>query len=106
MPVMTNENFADGPTGGQIRGLLTAKAKMKQLEGQVAIVTGGAQGIGAAFGQALAQAGAAVALADIADAGPAVAEIVAAGGQAMAVKLDVCEPKSIAAALEQVSARF
>ena len=42
----------------------------KRLEGRVAIVTGAAQGIGAAYARALAAEGARVAMADILDAKP------------------------------------
>ncbi|SCK14646.1 NAD(P)-dependent dehydrogenase, short-chain alcohol dehydrogenase family [Variovorax sp. HW608] len=79
---------------------------MKQLAGKVAIVTGGAQGLGAAFARALAQAGAAVAIGDVADASGIAAEIVAAGGEARAVTLDVADPTSIGAAVDHVNESF
>ena len=59
------------------------------LEGQVALVTGGARGIGAATGQSLAAAGARVVLADLLDAAPAAKDINAAGGTAEACELDI-----------------
>jgi NAD(P)-dependent dehydrogenase (short-subunit alcohol dehydrogenase family) len=79
---------------------------MTVLEGKVALVTGGAQGIGAAFGLALAQAGATVLLADIADASQAAADIVAAGGNATAVRLDVSDTASIDAVINDISTTF
>ena len=62
-----------------------------KLQDRVAIVTGAAQGIGAACAQALAQEGARVVVADVQDAAAqALAQsIVAAGGQALAQCADV-----------------
>jgi 3-oxoacyl-[acyl-carrier protein] reductase len=61
----------------------------EQLVGAVALVTGGARGIGAAAGAALAADGATVCLADILDCEAAAADIRAAGGRASAHELDV-----------------
>ena len=62
-----------------------------RLAGKVAIVTGGARHIGAAYCRRLAEEGAAVVIADILD-GEAVAnEIRAKGGKALALKVDVVQ---------------
>jgi 3-oxoacyl-[acyl-carrier protein] reductase len=63
---------------------------------KVAIVTGAAQGMGAAYARLLAERGASVVLADVnADmAGEVAAEIAAAGGKALAVATDVGSPQS------------
>ncbi len=80
---------------------------MGQVQGKVAIVTGGASGIGEASAQLLAREGASVILTDIDDArGGAVADrIVAAGGKAQFRHQDVTEeagwPSVIAAAERQ-----
>lgn len=71
---------------------------MAQLDGKVALVTGGSRGIGAAAARRLAADGAKVALTysrskDKADA--VVAEIVAAGGAALAVQADAADPTAI-----------
>ena len=58
---------------------------------EVAIVTGGAGAIGQAYARALAGAGYAVVIADLADAGDLVAELRAGGAQALAVAVDVAD---------------
>ena len=70
--------------------------------GKVAIVTGAAQGIGEAYARALAAAGAAVVVADIAvDAGQAVTkQICADGGRVAFVRTDVADPDSARAMAE------
>jgi NAD(P)-dependent dehydrogenase (short-subunit alcohol dehydrogenase family) len=62
---------------------------MGALEGKVAIVTGGARGIGRAYSLGLAREGAAVAVADINDGSRTAGEIEAAGGTALVVRADV-----------------
>lgn len=79
---------------------------MMRLKERVAIVTGAAQGIGAAYARALAEAGAAVVLADILDGASAVAPIVAAGGRAFHHTADVSSPASVAALVEETLKRF
>ena len=69
----------------------------KRLEGRVAIVTGAAQGLGAAFAKALAAEGAKVCVSDLLDAEPVAADIVRAGGHAIAAHCDVTDPKSVRA---------
>jgi NAD(P)-dependent dehydrogenase (short-subunit alcohol dehydrogenase family) len=80
---------------------------MGQVEGKVAIVTGGASGIGAASAETLAREGAKVVVTDIDDAlGAAVLDrIQGAGGEAVFLHQDVAEeqrwPEIIAATLER-----
>jgi len=71
-------------------------APTPRFAGRVAVVTGAASGIGAATARRLAAEGAAVVLADIADAaGQAVADgIRADGGRAAFVTADVAEPEA------------
>jgi 3-oxoacyl-[acyl-carrier protein] reductase len=84
---------------------------MGMLDNKVAIVTGGARGLGEAYCLRLAQEGARVAVADILEkeAGEVVKKIKAAGGQAIAVKVDVTseeETKRMAEATVKVFGRI
>lgn len=67
-----------------------------RFAGKIAIVTGAAGGIGEAYARALAEQGAAVAVADIDAAGAqkVAASIEDAGGRAIGVEVDVAEPAS------------
>jgi NAD(P)-dependent dehydrogenase (short-subunit alcohol dehydrogenase family) len=68
---------------------------MSSLEGRVAIVTGSAQGIGAALALALAVQGAKVAVSDVQDCSDTVRQINDQGGEAIAVPGDVTDNKSL-----------
>ena len=78
------------------------------LTGRVAIVTGGANGIGRATALAFARAGAHIAVWDRAEqAGQAVvAEIHEQGGQALFANVDVTTSSAVDAAVEAVVAQF
>lgn len=78
------------------------------LDGDVAVVTGAARGIGEATAQLLARAGARVAVADIdADGARTAAEkINGDGGHAMAVTMDVTRPDAVAAAVDEIGERL
>ena len=79
-----------------------------RLAGKVAVVTGGAGGIGAATARALSREGAGVAVLDIdgAGAGRVAAEIGAAGGDAMGIGVDLSEEPGVIAAVHRVVDRF
>jgi len=79
---------------------------MTDLKNKVAIVTGAARGIGAAFSEALAAAGARVVVADVLDGGAVVARIGAAGGEAIYCRADVTSAASVAALVADTLARF
>jgi 2-deoxy-D-gluconate 3-dehydrogenase len=81
-----------------------------RLDGLSAVVTGGGSGIGRATAKALAALGARVAVTELvgrgANADAVVGEIRAAGGEAMAIALDVRSAITIPAAMAQVASRF
>ncbi len=79
---------------------------MSRLEGRVAVVTGGAGGIGGATAVALAAAGARVVVADVKDGSTTVATIEAAGGEALAVACDVSDPAQVEAMVAATVERF
>lgn len=79
------------------------------LAGKVALVTGGARGIGAAIAKALAAEGAAVAVTyheHGAEASAVVADVVAAGGRIAALKADVASEEDAAASVRETVNRF
>ncbi len=78
------------------------------LTGKVAVITGGAGGIGTVYGRAIAEAGGAVALADLDGeaAVAAAAELEADGFAAMGVQLDITDPVSATAMVARVVERF
>ncbi|MHA6758274.1 SDR family NAD(P)-dependent oxidoreductase [Streptacidiphilus sp. PAMC 29251] len=76
------------------------------LSGQVAVVSGGGSGIGEAIAKTLAQAGAAVGIADLSapSAERVAKEIEAAGGRAVGVAVDIADPQSIETGLAAIRA--
>jgi 3-oxoacyl-[acyl-carrier protein] reductase len=81
---------------------------MFSLKDKVALVTGASQGIGRETALALAEAGAKVAVAARNEEKLAalVGEIVAAGGAALAVKMDVADPEQVKAGFKLVVEKF
>ena len=79
-----------------------------EFEGQVALVTGGASGMGLATVKGFANAGAAVVIADInGEAAQAVAEeLTAQGKKALAVQCDVTNEESVKAMVEKTVETF
>jgi NAD(P)-dependent dehydrogenase (short-subunit alcohol dehydrogenase family) len=73
---------------------------------KVAVITGGANGIGQAFAKRLAEDGVHVAVADLADGKDTVRLVEAVGRQGFAVSCDVSSPDSVAAMATQVLSKF
>lgn len=97
----------DGGLPGPLTGQ-AAQAGQAALAGRTALVTGAAKGIGAGVARRLAEAGAAVLLADTdAEAAGVVArDITAAGGTAEAARCDVRDFAQVSAACERAAGRF
>jgi len=79
-----------------------------KLAGSVAVITGGARGIGLATSRSLAAAGARVVLADVLEEAVTAAarEIRAAGGEAMAVAADVTRDEDVQKVMEAAVHRY
>ncbi len=78
------------------------------MEGKVAIVTGGAGGIGSAVCRAFARANVGVAVADMDGdrAGETAAEVSSGGGTAIAVEVEVTSESSVVAAVQRTVGHF
>lgn len=79
---------------------------MGRLQGRVAIVTGAAQGIGAAYAKALAREGAKTVVTDVQDTGPCVEAINKEGHQALGMKVDVTSGTDLDRMVREVEAAY
>src|SRR6185503_14861938 len=87
--------------------LASRRWHMRELEGKVALVTGGSRGIGRAIGVALGKLGAKVVLnysSNEAAAAESAAAVAAAGGVAVTKRFDVADPAAVDAAFKEVVA--
>lgn len=79
---------------------------MARLADRVAIVTGAAGGLGAAYARAMAKEGARVVVADVKPGAAVVAQIVASGGVAFDRPTDVADEPSVVGLVADTLARF
>ncbi|MEY8097187.1 SDR family NAD(P)-dependent oxidoreductase [Falsihalocynthiibacter sp. S25ZX9] len=79
---------------------------MSRLSDRTIIITGAAQGIGAVYAKAIAAQGARVALCDVAAPDACVAEIRAAGHEAMGAICDITDAAAVADFVAEVTAQF
>jgi NAD(P)-dependent dehydrogenase (short-subunit alcohol dehydrogenase family) len=79
-----------------------------RLKGKIALISGGATGMGGAASSLFAAEGAKVAIVDrnLAEAQARVAEIIAGGGQAIAIAADVSDAAQVEAAVQQATQAF
>src|SRR5581483_4840066 len=96
----TDDDGGAAAPGGRSRGV------QMSLEGRVAIVTGGAMGIGFAAAEGLAARGAAVVIADRTDAEAAAARLSAAGHRASGLAVDVAAEPDCAAMVARARDAF
>ena len=77
---------------------------MQDLTGKIALVTGGARGLGEAICRTLAASGVITIVADIREdqAEKVAAEIGAEGGKAIALRLDITDEHQILSAVEKI----
>lgn len=79
---------------------------MGRLDGRVAIVTGAAQGIGAAYAKRFAEEGAKVAICDLEDCTNVVNTIAQSGGEAFGMEVDVSDEAQVAALVARTVETF
>jgi 3-oxoacyl-[acyl-carrier protein] reductase len=77
-----------------------------RLKDKVAIITGSARGMGRVFALRFAREGAKVTVCDILDTKPVAEEIKKAGGEALALKIDVTSEKETAEMVKKTAERF
>jgi 3-oxoacyl-[acyl-carrier protein] reductase len=103
-----NERWKGVARDEELAGAQRSTEDMGDLQGRIALVTGGAQGIGRAIADELAAAGAVIVLADVNEAKLAetVAEMKAQGIDASAFTVNVASQESIEAGAKAILEKF
>jgi NAD(P)-dependent dehydrogenase (short-subunit alcohol dehydrogenase family) len=94
------------PVGGGRREKLAERGERMRLNGKVAIVTGGARGLGRDYAVRLSEEGAKVVIADILDATAVQREIEEKGGEALALHTDVIDEEGVHEMARKTEERF
>lgn len=79
---------------------------MGRLDGKTAVITGAGRGIGAVMAKRMAQEGANVVVTDVLDTKATVEAIIAAGGSAIGMSVDVTSDDNLAAVVETTEKTF
>jgi len=79
---------------------------MGRLAGKIAVITGAAQGIGAAYAEGMAKEGARVVVSDITDTSQVVEGINSAGGEAIGCQADVTDSSSLEELVKEAESAF
>jgi len=79
---------------------------MGRLDGKTAVITGAGRGIGAVMAKRMAQEGANVVVTDVLDTKATVEAIMAAGGSAIGMSVDVTSDENLAAVVETTEKTF
>ena len=79
---------------------------MGRLDGKTAVITGAGRGIGAVMAKRMAQEGANVVVTDVLDTKTTVEAIMAAGGSAIGMSVDVTSDENLAAVVETTEKTF
>jgi NAD(P)-dependent dehydrogenase (short-subunit alcohol dehydrogenase family) len=88
-------------------GVFVGKEETMELQDRVAVITGSGRGIGKAIARELAQLGARVVVAELADYGEqAVQELRAQGAEATYAKVDVADSQSVAAMVTRARDKY
>ena len=79
---------------------------MGRLDGKTAVITGAGRGIGAVMAKRMAQEGANVVVTDVLDTKATVEAIIAVGGSAIGMSVDVTSDENLAAVVETTEKTF